>query len=127
MKYVIFNWLLLAIGTAHAQAAQWKFIKVDANIRIQVPAATQEMDIPATLAAANAPIQRDPQVRASRAFRGEDAVATYALVVIPFSGITSMPIDAAARLAYYKNRLVPMLVAKAHGELLTQSFSTKKG
>lgn len=126
MKYIILNWLLLAIG-AQTPLVPWKFLKVDTHLKIQLPIAAQEMDIPSTMAAADAPNQHDPQVQASRAFRGEDPAAVYILVVVPFSGVTHMPTDAAARLDYYKSRLVPMLVARAHGELLTQSVSIKKG
>jgi len=127
VKYRFLSCFLLTIGIAQAQEARWKLLKLDSHLRVQVPIATQEMDVPATMAAAKAPNQRDPQVQAARAFRGEDAAATYVVVVVPFSGVTQLPAEAAARLDYYKNRLVPMLVTKARGELLAQSVSAKKG
>ncbi|WP_151088305.1 hypothetical protein [Hymenobacter baengnokdamensis] len=102
-------------------------MKIDSHLQVRVPMATQEMDVPATMAAAHAPNQRDPQIQAARAFRGEDAAATYVVIIVPFSGVTQMLAEAAARLDYYKNRLIPMLVTKARGELLAQSVSTKRG
>jgi hypothetical protein len=127
MKCALSGFLLLISTIAQAQSENWKPLRVDKHLTVQLPASSKEMDLPGTMAAANAPNQHDPQVQASRAFRGEDKVANYILVVIPFSGETHVPKDAVARASYYKNRLAPMLMAKARGELLTQAVTVKKG
>jgi hypothetical protein len=100
MKCSVLSWFLVIISTAQAQSAHWESVKVDTHLTVQLPLAAQEIDIPATLSAASVPNQQDAQGQTSRAFRGEDAVATYVMVIVPFSGVTYMPADAAGRMHY---------------------------
>lgn len=128
-RFLLLYLLLLLSLSAEAQLGlgRWILVRVHHQLSINFPKAAQEMDIPATLAAADAPNQHDPQAQASRAFRSEDAAAVYVVIIVPFSGKYQVPSNLASREAYYKNRLAPMLVARAHGELLAHSGSKKNG
>lgn len=128
MKHYLFLALFFLFNlSAEAQSGHWTLVRIDKQLSINFPKAAQELDIPAILATADAPNQHDPQAQASRAFRSEDITAVYAVVVVPYSGKSQVPNDLASREAYYKYRLAPMLVARAHGELLSYNGSVKDG
>lgn len=55
MKYSFLSFFLLATGVAHAQADLWKAVRVSADLALQMPASTQEMDVPGTMRAAAYP------------------------------------------------------------------------
>ncbi len=126
-RYLLLYFSFLLSMAVEAQSGHWVLVRVDQQVSINFPKGAQEMDIPATLAAADAPNQHEPQAQASRAFRSEDAAATYVVIIVPFSGKSQVPSNLVSREAYYKNRLAPMLVARAHGELLASSSSEKNG
>jgi hypothetical protein len=79
------------------------------------------------MATNDSPNKSEPQVLASRAFRAEDAVATYILVSIPLTDTSYFNEHTSVREAHTKNRSIPLMMVQTRGELLEQTVSIQPG
>ena len=128
MKYYLpFLWCLVLSALATAQVPAWKGYAIDQRLTVRFPVAPQELNVPQTMAAHDSPRKNEPQVLASRAFRAEDAIATYILVSIPLTDTSYFNQPAPARETYTKSRGIGFMMAQLHGELLEQTVSTQPG
>lgn len=127
LKYSLLSCFVLVTSVVQAQQEVWQLVRINSHVAIQLPTSTQELDVPATMKAADAPNRDDPRTQTSRAFRGEDKAAIYIVTVVPFSGDAPLSTDSIARVNYYKSRLIPMLMTRAHGSALAQASTMKNG
>jgi hypothetical protein len=110
-----------------AQQARWPVFAVDKQLTLRFPAQPQEMDVPSTMAAFDAPTRNTPRVQQARAFRFEDALATYVLVCVPVFEAPKLSPSFSVRSSYYKSRVIPLLISQAHGQLLAQHIGQQQG
>jgi hypothetical protein len=123
---ILLVWLLMRV-CAFAQTATWQGYTIDSQLTVRFSVEPQELDVPQTMAANNAPSKQESQVLASRAFRAEDAVATYVLVSIPLAGNSYFASPPAERESYLKKRSIPLMVMQMRGELLAQKVNIQPG
>lgn len=123
---ILLGFLSISI-CAVAQISTWKDYAIDQHLTVRFPVKPQELDVPQTMAANNSPNKIEPQALASKAFRAEDAVATYILVSIPLADNNRFTTSPTERETYLKNRGIPLMIAQMHGELLMQKISVRPG
>lgn len=119
--------LLLLAKTCAAQRPGWAYFQVDKRVTVNFPKTVREMDIPRTMAAADAPAATTPQVLTSRGFKAEDEVAIYLLICIPLKEVPALPPTFTERANYYRTHTIPLLVAHARGVLMGQEISSAGG
>ena len=113
--YLVLLWYLLLSAPAIAQTPAWKGYAIDQLLTVRFPVAPQELDVPQTMAANDSPNKSERQVQASRAFRAEDAVATYILVSIPFTDTSYFSEPVSVREAHTKSRSIPLMMMQTRG------------